>query len=112
MTATFLDVLVDAPFDEPLQYLVSATQRATRGQLCVVPLGRRSVAGIVVGSSTTPRIAPDRLKPVAAVLDDPGPLGEDWLSLTQFAAQYYQYPWGEVAINALPAARYLWPRSR
>ena len=48
------------------------------------------------------RVAAERIKPVTAVLDDPTPLGEDWLAMTQFAAQYYQYPWGEVAINALP----------
>jgi primosomal protein N' (replication factor Y) len=102
--SVLLDVLVDAPFDEPLQY--RAPERETtavmRGQLCVVPLGRRAVVGIVTGRSAQARVAAERLKPVTTMLDDPAPLGEDWLAMTQFAAQYYQYPWGEVAINALP----------
>jgi primosomal protein N' (replication factor Y) len=99
----FLDVLVGGPFDEPLQYRPrDGASPPQRGQLCVVPLGRRAVVGIVTGSSDEARVPAERLKPLTAVLGDPAPLGEDWLALTQFAAQYYQYPWGEVAINALP----------
>ena len=43
-----------------------------------------------------------RIKDVHAVVDQLPPLSLHWLHFTRFAADYYQHPWGEVALPALP----------
>jgi primosomal protein N' (replication factor Y) len=99
----YVDVIVDGPFAEALQY--RAPQSAAplvRGDLCVVPLGRREVVGVVVGTSDAASIETTRLRSVSGTFAGLSALDAQWLDLTRFAAHYYQYPWGEVAINALP----------
>jgi len=92
-------VLVDVPLAQPLDYL--APPDAPVGALCVVPLGRRRQIGIVVELGAQSSLDPARLKPIGAVLPAPR-LSPAWLALSRFAADYYHYPWGEVALPALP----------
>jgi primosomal protein N' (replication factor Y) len=100
---TYVDVIVDGPFAHALQYRApESAVPVARGELCVVPLGRREVVGIVVGASNATSIAAARLRSVSGTFAGVGALDNEWLELTRFAAQYYQYPWGEVAIHALP----------
>ena len=40
-------VLVDGPFDGPLDYLVNPDCSVVPGSRCIVPLGRRQIIGIV-----------------------------------------------------------------
>jgi primosomal protein N' (replication factor Y) (superfamily II helicase) len=107
-SARFLKVLVDLPLEAPLEY--SADGRGEQpldadvGLRCLVPLGRRRVVGLVVGSSATSELAGERLKPVERLLDEVPALDAHWFALTRFAADYYQHPWGEVALTALPPA--------
>ena len=100
-------VVVEAPQHSglwaPLDYL--SPQPLPPGTLVRVPLGRRTVTGIVWAAASGPEGADDfqgELKPVLEVLADLPPLPEDWRALVAFAAQYYQRSLGEMALMVLP----------
>ena len=112
-------VIVDVPLAQPLDYLVpqasaqplessaqgtvSCDTEAREGALCVVPVGRRRHVGIVVGFTEVSAVEPSRLRSLGPAL--PGPrLQQRWLELCRFAAEYYHFAWGEVALPALPPA--------
>jgi len=97
----FARVVIDVPLPQPLDYRLEASN-ASAGQLCVVPVGRRSRVGLIVGTAGQTDIDPARLKDVGIVVDQVPPLDRHWLDFTQFASDYYQHPWGEVALPALP----------
>ncbi|MGZ8272754.1 MAG: primosomal protein N' [Burkholderiaceae bacterium] len=92
-------VIVDVPIPQPLDYKLAVS--ALPGQVCVVPVGRRLQAGLIVEVCDSTGVDPARLKSVATVLDVP-PLEQRWLDFALFAADYYQQRWGEVALPALP----------
>ena len=97
----FARVVVDVPLPQPLDYQLSKCE-ASAGQMCVVPVGRRSRMGLIVDTAGQSEIDPLRLKDVGAVIDQVPPLDRRWLDFTQFASDYYQHRWGEVALPALP----------
>ena len=97
----FARVVVDVPLPQPLDYQLSKCE-ASAGQMCVVPVGRRSRMGLIVDTAGQSEIDPLRLKDVGAVIDQVPPLDRHWLDFTQFASDYYQHRWGEVALPALP----------
>ena len=104
----FLQVLLDVPFEGALDYDGGADALSLAagviGLRCVVPLGRRKLVGIVVGATEHSTLDDARIKPVSQLFADIEPLNAHWLALTRFAADYYQHPWGEVALPALPPA--------
>ena len=104
----FLQVLLDVPFEGALDYDGGADALSLAagviGLRCVVPLGRRKLVGIVVGATERSTLDDARIKPVSQLFADIEPLNAHWLALTRFAADYYQHPWGEVALPALPPA--------
>ena len=101
--AAFAEIVVDLPVAQPLTYRVGeAGEQARPGACCVVPVGRREVIGICVGLSARAPLAEAKIRPVKRWLVEVSPLDAHWLSLTRFAAEYYQHPWGQVAVPALP----------
>jgi primosomal protein N' (replication factor Y) (superfamily II helicase) len=72
------------------------------GTLVRVPLGRRTVPGIVW--PTPPAVAaPDAaLRDLTEAFTGLPPLPPPWLQLVEFAASYYQRGVGEVALSVLP----------
>ncbi len=106
-TLRYAQVIVDVPLAQPLDYaLAAASEDAANsiGLRCIVPFGRSTRIGVIVGVSDQPSIDPSKVRPIAHVLDEIAPLLPHWLQLTRFAAEYYQHPWGEVALPALPRA--------
>lgn len=95
-------VIVDAPFDEPLDYKLPEELKLEVGQRCLVPLGRRKVVGIVVGFAETSVFPEEKLKSIQSQIDDVPALSKKWLNLTCFAARYYLSSWGQVALASLP----------
>ncbi len=92
-------VIVDVPIAQPLDYVAQRTPEI--GSLVVVPVGKRRQMGIVVGAGEHSVVEQARLRPLGACI--PGlNLPANWLELCRFAADYYHYPWGEVALPALP----------
>ncbi len=73
------------------------------GTLMRVPLGRRTVPGIVWPSRPSDVVfAPGQLKPPAEVVAGLAPLSLTWIALVNFAADYYQRGIGELALTVLP----------
>ena len=103
--AAFAQIIVDLPGVTALDYSLppGGGSDITIGLRCVVPLGRHSRVGIVVGFEQ-PAIDVSKIKPIARALTEVGVLNPHWLQLTRFAADYYQHSWGEVALPALPRA--------
>jgi primosomal protein N' (replication factor Y) len=129
-----LAVLVDTPahsgLDGPLDYLCDRALPA--GTLVRVPLGRRTVTGVVwqdavLLTADAPALMPEAatpsagdtqlaldgsapvqatagltLKPVTEVLDGLPPLPAAWRQLVAFTAGYYQRGLGEIATMVLP----------
>lgn len=107
MTAThWLSVAVALPAHgslvDPLLY--RSPQALPAGTLVRVPLGRRTVLGIVWQADLA---APEpdlarRTRDVVQVLDALPPLNARWRALLDFVAAYYHHALGEVALAALP----------
>ncbi len=101
-----LDVLVPTPNHSsvrgPLSY--RSELALAPGSLVRVPLGKREVLGIVwdaqAGEAQERAASSD--KSLAGVLEGVAPLSNNWRTLVDFAARYYQRSLGEVALAALP----------
>jgi primosomal protein N' (replication factor Y) (superfamily II helicase) len=99
----YAEIVIDLPVAQPLTYRVGEEDEAARpGACCVVQVGRREMVGLCVGRSETSLLAEDRIRPVRRWVSEVAPLPADWLAFTRFAADYYQHPWGQVAVAALP----------
>lgn len=90
------------PLDRLFDYL-SGGQAAQIGQRVLVPFGRRSQIGIVMGFAETSEFPIEKLKPVTQVFADELPINTETLNLIKFSADYYQYPFGQALLSALPS---------
>ncbi len=74
------------------------------GTLVQVPLGRRTVSGIVWRrpAADGAEVPAAGLRAVAEVIDALPPLSDAWMRLVEFAAGYYQRSVGEIALSSLP----------
>ena len=110
--SNFARVIVDVPVPQPLDYATGKASDVTPepgshtkvgiGDLCVVPVGRRREAGIVVGFSDKSEVQASRVRALGPKLAGPS-LAPNWLALCRFASEYYHFAWGEVALPVLPA---------
>ncbi len=111
LAATLIDVLlarvaVPVPLGQAFTYsvppeLAAAVQRGAR-VLC--EFGRRRVLGVVLDvGEREPDIAPEKIKPLRAVVDREPVLPEELLGFLQELSRYYVAPIGEVMQLALPA---------
>lgn len=102
MSVLVATVAVAAPLDKALSYLVptplSATVRV--GVRVRVPLGRRTAVGYVL---EVLQGEADGLKPVIEVLGEEPLFPPAMVDFFRRAADYYQFPLGEVIRTALPA---------
>jgi primosomal protein N' (replication factor Y) (superfamily II helicase) len=99
---SILKIALDVPLDRLFDYL-SGGQVAKVGQRVLVPFGRRSQIGIVVGVADTSDFPIEKLKPIMQVFADELPINAETLSLVKFSADYYHYPFGQALLSALPA---------
>lgn len=102
MPKTILKIALDVPLDRLFDYL-SGGLSAQIGQRVLVPFGRRSQIGIVMGFAETSEFAIEKLKPVTQVFADELPINTETLNLIKFSADYYQYPFGQALLSALPS---------
>lgn len=95
-------VAVAAPLFEPLTYKPPADGTIPPiGMRVLVPLGRRRVTGYVIGT-TPPQDTAYKLKAILDILDHAPLFHPDMVPFFTWAADYYQYPLGEVIKTALP----------
>ncbi|MDA3970445.1 MAG: primosomal protein N' [Desulfobulbaceae bacterium] len=95
-------IAVAAPLFEPLTYKVQVDGTIPPvGVRVLVSLGRRRVTGYVIGT-TPPRDTTYKIKPILDILDKEPLFHANMVPFFTWAADYYQYPIGEVIKGALP----------
>ncbi|HEX5538692.1 MAG TPA: primosomal protein N' [Methylophilaceae bacterium] len=97
-----LKVALDVPLAGPFDYL-DGGYAVVIGQRVVVPFGRRSQIGIVIAIASESAIPADKLKPISQAFNDEPSLDTETLNLLRFCADYYQHPYGQALLSALPA---------
>jgi primosomal protein N' (replication factor Y) len=102
LTKPILKIALDVPLDRLFDYL-SSGQSVQVGQRVLVPFGRRSQIGIVMAVADSSEFAIEKLKPITQAFVDEEPLDAETLALIKFSADYYQYPFGQALLSALPA---------
>ncbi len=102
MPKTILKIALDVPLDRLFDYL-SGGLSVQIGQRVLVPFGRRIQIGIVMGFAETSEFPIEKLKPVTQVFADELPINTETLNLIKFSADYYQYPFGQALLSALPS---------
>lgn len=95
---TLWKVAVDAPLPEALTY--TSDLPLSRGQLVNVPLGRRKVKGLVLGSTT--EVPAFETKDIDSIDEEYAPLPEVSVKWLEWLAQYYLHPIGQVVQSAFP----------
>ncbi len=102
-------VAVPVPFLDILTYRVpDGVPLPARGARVVVPLGKRSVTGIVVdpaGSLETGQTPPDKIKSILEILDDEAFLPGDVVDLALWVAEYYACGAGDALAAAVPSTQ-------
>ena len=98
----FAWVVVPSPLKEPLIYGIpeSIQPLVVPGTRVLVPLQQRIVTGVVLEVVNDTSI--DRVKQIVATQDDQPIVDHDLLKLSQWIAQYYLAPIGEVLAAMLP----------
>lgn len=108
----FAEVAVEVPIEGVFTYAVP-TELATEvelGRRVLVPFGKRTLTGYVVGSTSEPEV--DDIKPLVDVLD-PYPLFDaKKLGFFRWLASYYFAPLGEVLSMIRPAGAAVQSRRR
>ena len=98
-------VAVARPIRGVLTYAVPAWMADTLqiGHVVLVPLGRASETGYVVGFVDTPDFDPAKAKPIGRLLDPLPAFDEEQLAFFSWIAGYYLAPLGMVIRTAVPS---------
>ena len=96
-----LKVALDVPLDGVFDYRADTMLQI--GQRVLVPFGSRQQVGIVVATASESELAPNKLKAIIRHFDNEPVLDAEFFSLLKFCADYYQYPYGQALLSALPA---------
>ena len=102
MSKPILKIALDVPLDRLFDYL-SGGHALQIGQRVLVLFGRRSQIGIVMGFADTSDFPLEKLRPISQAFVDELPIDAETLNLIKFSADYYQYPFGQALLSALPA---------
>ncbi len=98
-----LCVALDLPLHRLFEYRAEQASTADVGRRVRVPFGRGERIGLIVEVLEQGEWPDERLKAASEILRDLAPLPPDFFALCQFASTYYQAPFGEVLLQALPA---------
>ena len=102
------EIAVEAPLAGPLTYRAPAQAAPLkRGASVTVPLGRRQVAGVVLGPAAAPETPPPgkrafALREIASVDVNKPDLPEAFVKWIEWLARYYVYPVGQAAEMTFP----------
>ncbi len=100
MSDVLLNVAVNAPLNSTLTY--SFENEIPRGQPVVVPLGRRSCTGLVIGRAEKSDTPIEKIKSVTHLHQEWPKLEDHFVKWLEWLANYYQYPIGQVTDLAFP----------
>ncbi len=104
-TACYLNIAIASPLRQHFDYLPPKGLNPTDFQLgsrFLVPFGKRTVTGILIGISEHSDVPPTKLRAALKLLDSKPLLSTEILSLLQWASGYYHHPIGEALQHALP----------
>ncbi len=98
----FVEVAVAVPSEKTFTYAVpeNFTEDIAVGKRVLVPFGRKSVTGYIVG--ITEQADREGLKEILVVLDENALFDEEDLEFYRWAAAYYMYPLGKALEEILP----------
>jgi len=103
-----LQLAVPSPLRRLFDYLPPADcgkperQSWKPGIRLLVPFGRRQVIAVLAATASTSDLPREQLRRAVKVLDREPLLGDALMRSLSWAAEYYQYPLGEVFSTALP----------
>jgi len=97
-----LDTPLAIEFDYRWQPESAEDPPPTVGQLAQVPFGRREVMGLIIAIHESSDYAPEKIRDITAIRYQLPALSTHWITLSRFAAEYYQRPLGEVVLPCLP----------
>lgn len=100
MAPVLLSVLLPYRFDAAFTYAAPEAPVPPPGTIVTVPLGRRTIHGVVWDEAADETIPPARLKPVGAIVATP-PFPATLRRFIDWVAQYTMAPRGEVLALAL-----------
>lgn len=96
-------VALDLPLHRLFDYRAEAASTADVGLRVRVPFGRGERIGVIVAVVAHGEWPDEQLKAASEILRDLPPLPPEFFALCEFASAYYQAPFGEVVLQALPA---------
>jgi primosomal protein N' (replication factor Y) len=98
----YVRVALDVPLQKLFEYSLPDGVDAHVGDRVAVRFGAQQRIGVVVEERVTPALPASRIKPINSLRDDAPRLPGDWIALMRFLSGYYQRPFGETMIGALP----------
>lgn len=101
----YAQVAVPLPLKRSFTYRLPSVFAASVkiGARVLVPFGKRSLTGYVVGLADGSELDIDTIRDVVELIDDEPLITEEILALTEWAAEYYAASWGEMLKASLPA---------
>ncbi len=102
MASAFVDVALPVPLHKTFTYAVPPDLRdaVAPGKRVLVPFGRQSLTGVIVGMADTTTVS--GIRPVLDILDSVPTYSDDLLRLTKWISEYYVASWGDVLRTAAP----------
>ena len=99
----YCEVALPVPLDRAFTYSIPAGLSVMPGMRVLAPFGPRMLVGVVLRHAGPPRnLSPDEIKPIRQTIDDTPAVSDEFLRLSQWVAQYYLVPQGEVLAAMLP----------
>ncbi|EKD41425.1 MAG: hypothetical protein ACD_73C00724G0007 [uncultured bacterium] len=98
---TFLDVIIPQALNKTLTYEYLGTEKLEIGQRIRIPLGKKSVTGLIDSLHETSPYQ-KTAKPIIEVLDPFPLINAPYLDWLKWASQYYLHPLGEILKMAIP----------
>ncbi len=101
-----IQVAVDAPLHLPLSYLENSTFKVNRGDLVNVPLGKRTVLGLVLKTDEAVENNSNiQFKKILEIEKEWPSFNENYIQWLEWISDYYIYPLGQVMQLALPSLK-------
>ncbi len=104
MKAQIVRVALDLPLANPYDFHGADITVDDIGCLAIVPFGNRKLTGVIVGIGDETEVPLDKLKHVLLVQRELPKFSARDFALFRFCESYYHYPFGPIALNALPPA--------
>ncbi|MFV2030956.1 MAG: hypothetical protein ACC663_00555, partial [Gammaproteobacteria bacterium] len=100
--ACFASFAIAIPAYRVFDYAITEQAQAKAGLRYRLPFGQGRKKGILLSTKDASDIPPERIRTATECLDDTPVLSEHMMALSQWMAEYYLQPPGEVLFQCLP----------